>query len=388
MSIDTSPEPTTEQRRALHTLWLNFAQIVAAIVLVLAATLAMDRFLPGLLPWPNGAQVTLNTLQTSGLRAPAQGTYAEAAERAQPAVVSIYTLQHTPQRGFFSPTRSPSSGLGSGVILSANGYILTNHHVIAQAEEIHVALSDGRSFQAALVGSDPDTDLAVLQVKTNTLSALTFAPEDSLKVGDIVLAIGNPFGVGQTVTLGIVSALQRKHLGLNTYENFIQTDAAINPGNSGGALIDADGNLVGINTAIYSRSGGSQGIGFAIPISIARKVMEEIIARGEVTRGWIGVEIADMTPEIADALGLNEANGVVITGVLRSSPAERAGVMPGDVILNVNSQIIHSADQLMAAISALLPGRGATLQVMRRNVRQQLNLRVEKRPRQETPGGE
>ncbi len=295
-----------------------------------------------------------------------------------PAIVSLHT-SHPRSKA------SGVSGLGSGVILSANGYILTNYHVIEAADAVRVSLADGRNFSARLVGSDPDTDLAVLRINANSLPAIDFAPENSLRVGDIVLAIGNPFNIGQTVTFGIVSALQRKHLGLTTYENFIQTDAAIHPGNSGGALVDTAGRLVGINSAIFSRSGGNQGIGFAVPISIARQVMEAIITQGEVTRGWIGVEIGDLTPEAADTLGLKEASGALITGVLRDGPAERAGILPGDLVLGVNQQSIENAEHLMTQISILKPGRPATIQVARLQNRLQLTLRVEKRPRPVTP---
>ncbi len=204
------------------------------------------------------------------------------------------------------------SNLGSGVIVSPNGYILTNHHVVEAADQIRVALADGRTLPARVVGADPETDLAVLKIDTDNLPAITFAQTDSLQVGDWVLAVGNPFGVGQTVTAGIVSALGRTHLGINTFENFIQTDAAINPGNSGGALVDAAGNLVGVNSAIYSRTGGSQGIGFAIPVSIARQIMEQIIKSGSVTRGWVGIEVQDITPELAESFNLKNAEGALI----------------------------------------------------------------------------
>ncbi len=365
--------------------WLTFAQTCAVVVLVLAAALAVDRFWPGLLPAP--AHTIPNTPAHTPPSSPAltHTGYAQAAERAMPAIVSLHTSQNGPRT-----QPSGMGGLGSGVILSPNGYILTNYHVIEAADAIRVALADGRSFPARLVGSDPDTDLAVLRVNANNLPAIDFAPEDSLRVGDIVLAIGNPFNIGQTVTLGIVSALQRKHLGLTTYENFIQTDAAINPGNSGGALVDTTGRLVGINSAIFSRSGGNQGIGFAVPVSMARQVMEAIITQGEVTRGWIGVEIGDLTPEAADTLGIKETSGAIITGVLRNGPAERAGLLPGDLVLSVNQQGIHNAEHLMTQISILKPGRPATIQVFRSQGRLQLILRVEKRPRPAPPteGGE
>ncbi len=362
-----------------HSAWLTFAQTCAVVLLLLTAALTVDHLWPGFLPSPT--QTRPHTPQPSPPALIHTG-YAQAAERAMPAIVSLHTSQNGP--------RTPPSemgGLGSGVVLSPNGYILTNYHVIEAADAIRVALADGRSFPAHLVGSDPDTDLAVLRVNANNLPAIDFAPEDSLRVGDIVLAIGNPFNIGQTVTLGIVSALQRKHLGLTTYENFIQTDAAINPGNSGGALVDTTGRLVGINSAIFSRSGGNQGIGFAVPVSMARQVMEAIITQGGVTRGWIGVEISDLTPEAADTLGTKETRGALITGVLRNGPAERAGVLPGDLVLSVNQQDIHNAEHLMTQISILKPGRPATIQVFRAQGRLQLTLRVERRPRPTLPTG-
>ncbi len=359
-----------------RSVWLIFAQTCAVLLLILAAALAVDRLWPGILP-------PLSSTAPHPSLAPASPSptlpytgYAQAAEKAMPAIVSLHTSQNGPR------TRSSGiSGLGSGVIVSPNGYILTNYHVIEAADAVRVALADGRNFSARLVGSDPDTDLAVLRINANDLPAIEFAPEDNLRVGDIVLAIGNPFAIGQTVTFGIVSALQRKHLGLTTYENFIQTDAAIKTGNSGGALVDTAGRLVGINSAIFSRSGGNQGIGFAVPISMARQVMEAIITQGEVTRGWIGVEIADLTPEVADTLGIQETRGAVITGILRGGPAERAGMLPGDLVLNVNQQDITNAEHLMTQISILRPGRPATIQVARQQTRLQLTLRVEKRPR-------
>jgi Do/DeqQ family serine protease len=234
-----------------------------------------------------------------------------------------------------------TSGLGSGVIVSPNGYVLTNFHVVEAADQIEIALSDGRNLNARLVGSDPESDLAVLQITERNGKELVLAGDhprarmDDVVVGDVTLAIGNPFGVGQTVTMGIISALGRSHLGINTFENFIQTDAAINPGNSGGALVDSQGNLIGINTAIYSRSGGSLGIGFAIPISIARNVMEQIIQTGSVTRGWIGVEAQEITIDLAESFGLPDTSGALIAGVLRGSPADAGGIKPGDILLAV-----------------------------------------------------
>src|ERR1700704_929050 len=231
-----------------------------------------------------------------------------------------------------------SSSLGSGVIVGPEGYILTNHHVIEAADEIELALADGRKAPARVVGTDPETELAVLKVDLSGLPAVTFGNPDKLSVGDVVLAIGNPFGVGQTVTMGIVSALGRSHLGISTFENFIQTDAAINPGNSGGALVDASGNLVGINSAIYLRRGGSLGIGFSPPANLAKQVMEQIVRTGSVTRGWIGVEVQDISAELAESFKLGSTRGALVAGVLRGGPADKAGVKPGDVLVEIEGK--------------------------------------------------
>jgi serine protease DegQ len=361
----------------LRTAWLVFAQLCAATAIILAALAALDRLWPGILPNTNPAVATAPVNTTA--HAPHSG-YAAAAALASPAVVSLYVSHN-------GGAATQASGLGSGVILSTSGYILTSHHVIETAQSVRVALADGRSFKAQIIGSDPDTDLAVLRIHANNLPALSFAPENSLKVGDFVLAIGNPFNMGQTVTLGIVSALQRKRLGLATYEDFIQTDAAINPGNSGGALIDTQGHLVGINSAIYSRTGGNQGIGFAIPASMAQQVMRSIIAQGGVTRGWIGVEIADLTPEMAEMLGGTTEAGAAISGILAGSPAERAGVLVGDIVLAIDQHPIENAEQLMSHVSTLTPGRPASLQVLRQKERLLIHLRVGKRP-QRAPADE
>jgi serine protease DegQ len=272
------------------------------------------------------------------------------------------------------------SNLGSGVIISHDGYVLTNHHVVEAADEIQVALSDGRTLAAELVGTDPETDLAVLRVAQKDLPTLTLARAEDLRVGDVVLAIGNPFGVGQTVTMGIVSALGRNQLGINTFENYIQTDAAINPGNSGGALVDAAGNLVGINTAIFSRSGGNMGIGFAIPVSIIKEVMEQIIASGSVTRGWVGIEVQDIVPEIAESLGLKSTRGALIAGVLRGGPADRAGIRPGDVLIAVDGKEVTDSSSLLKLIAALLPGRNTPLTLLRQNQEMKLPVTIQKRP--------
>ena len=288
--------------------------------------------------------------------------------------------------GGFSATSSGddaqrSSSLGSGVIVSPEGYILTNHHVVEGADEIEIALADGKKLLAKVVGNDPDTDLAVLRVTTGSLPAITFGQSDALRVGDVVLAIGNPFGVGQTVTSGIVSALGRSQLGINTFENFIQTDAAINPGNSGGALIDAQGNLVGINSAIYSRSGGSMGIGFAIPVSTAKMVLEQIIKTGSVTRGWIGVEVQEITSALAESLKLPDAKGAIIAGVLRGGPADKAGVKPGDVLLAIEGKPVTDPQNMLNLVAGLAPGESAKLGLRRGQEPLELAVAVGKRPK-------
>ncbi len=323
-----------------------------------------------------------------GLRAPAPGpraagpvSYAEAVERAAPAVVNVYTAKLVRERpnplledpflrrffGRLLPESRPrlQTSLGSGVIIDREGHILTNHHVIAGADEIEVALRDGRHASAKLVGSDPDTDLALLRIELPRLPVAVLGDSRRLRVGDVVLAIGNPFGVGQTVTLGIVSAVGRRGLGINTFEDFIQTDAAINPGNSGGALVDASGRVVGINSAIFSRSGGSLGIGFAIPTHIARTVAKELIAHGRVVRGWLGVQIQDLDPRLAESFGLRVAQGVVVAAVLRGGPADRAGLRPGDVILRIDGRPVRDAREALDRIAARRPGERIVLEGLR-----------------------
>jgi Do/DeqQ family serine protease len=276
-------------------------------------------------------------------------------------------------------------GLGSGVIVSPNGYILTNNHVVESADEIEVVLNDSRKARAKVIGTDPDTDLAVLKIDLERLPVIVLGNSDTLQVGDQVLAIGNPFGVGQTVTGGIVSALGRNQLGINTFENFIQTDAAINPGNSGGALVDTNGNLLGINSAIYSRSGGSMGIGFAIPVSTAKLVMEGIVKDGQVTRGWIGVEPNDLSPELAETFGVKAQAGVIITGVLQNGPAAQAGIRPGDVIVNVADEAVGNVSELLSRVAALKPGVLADFTVLRRDEKLSLKVTPGTRPKPRQP---
>ncbi|MBN3790691.1 Do family serine endopeptidase [Burkholderia sp. Ac-20353] len=329
--------------------------------------------------------------------APATTSYADAAQKAMPAVVNVFSskdgsLPPDPRakdplfRYFFGDRNArkqqdePAANLGSGVIVSPEGYILTNQHVVDGADQIEVALADGRTATAKVIGSDPETDLAVLKINMTNLPTITLGRSDQSRVGDVVLAIGNPFGVGQTVTMGIISALGRNHLGINTFENFIQTDAPINPGNSGGALVDVNGNLLGINTAIYSRSGGSLGIGFAIPVSTARTVLESIITTGSVTRGWIGVEPQDVTPEIAESFGLQQKSGAIVAGVLQGGPADKAGIRPGDILVSVNGDEITDTTKLLNVVAQIKPGATAKVHVVRKGKEFDLNVVIGKRP--------
>ena len=374
--------------------WLIFSQ---AVTVSLGVLFVLGTFRPDILSFSGGSGgvVTIREAQNMAALPDRATTYRGAAHKAMPSVVNIFTskdvrasrhpLLNDPLfRRFFGeqledePQRA--SSLGSGVIVGAEGFILTNHHVIEAADEIEVALADGRKLRAKLVGTDPDTDLAVLRVEGADLPAVTFGQAETMQVGDVVLAIGNPFGVGQTVTMGIVSAVGRSHLGINTFENFIQTDAAINPGNSGGALVDSSGNLVGINSAIYSRSGGSMGIGFAIPVSLARQVMDQIIASGSVVRGWIGVEVQELTVDLAESFKMNSTDGTLIAGVLRNGPADRAGVKPGDILTAVDGKSVTDSSSMLNLVAALQPGKIARIQVIRNGKKLDLNVTVGKRP--------
>jgi serine protease DegQ len=318
------------------------------------------------------------------------GSFRNAAQRASAAVVSVSTSKAAAQNPhgndpwfkFFygDKGQQAQTGLGSGVIMSASGYILTNNHVVEGADDIEVILNDSRRAQAKVIGTDPDTDLAILKIELDRLPVIVLGNSDALQVGDHVLAIGNPFGVGQTVTGGIVSALGRNQLGINTFENFIQTDAAINPGNSGGALVDVSGSLMGINTAIYSRSGGSMGIGFAIPVSTAKLVLEGIVKDGQVTRGWIGVEPNDLSPELAETFGVKAKEGVIITGVLQNGPAAQAGIKPGDVIVKVGDKPVNNVSELLSSVAALKPGAPAPFNLLRRDSKVDLNVTPGARP--------
>ena len=384
--------------------WLLFSQTVtvAVALLFVVATLKPQWLGRGAelaaVAVPTAAIVPLPApVQNVSLLGPAAATtsYAAAAKRASPAVVSITASRASTQRPraddpmfrFFFGDRARQMpeerqfGLGSGVIVSPAGYLLTNNHVIEGAYDVEVMLGDGRSAKARTIGADPESDIAVLKIDLDKLPVIAFGDVDALQVGDVVLAIGNPFGVGQTVTSGIVSALGRNSLGINIFENFIQTDAAINPGNSGGALVDASGNLLGINTAIYSRSGGSLGIGFAIPVSTARQVMEGLIKDGQVTRGWIGVEPRDLTPEIAKTLGLAVTHGVLITGVVQAGPASEGGVRPGDVVLKIAGTAVANTPQLLNAVAALKPREIATINLQRGENALEVKVTVAQRPK-------
>ena len=364
-------------------LWLFFSQAVTVFVAAwfVIATLQPQWLAAPAPPPAVSAPLVLPAPQVSAAAQP--GSLAAAVKRAAPAVVSINTSRITRHpfaddpwfRLFFGQQGSQSqSGLGSGVIMSADGYVLTNNHVVQEADHIEAVLADGRRASARVIGADPESDLAVLKIDLPDLPVMTPSDSDRIEVGDRVLAIGNPFGVGQTVTSGIVSALGRDQLGINTFENFIQTDAAINPGNSGGALTDEQGRLLGINTAIYSRSGGSLGIGFAIPVNVARQALQDIVQNGRVVRGWIGVESTALTPDLAENLGAASAQGAIITGVLNGGPAARAGMRPGDVVTRINGRPIRTVAELRAGITALRPGTAATFTALRQgqNVEMQL----------------
>lgn len=387
----------------MRRLWLIFAQAVTVslAILFVVTTLRPDWLRLSTTPAPPAPS---GPAARPAPDAPAAGaslvpSYADAVARAVPWVVNVYTTKHIDVplmplpddpvlRQLFGQMpgmsrRQSTSSLGSGVIVSPGGYVLTNYHVVEAADAIEVALADGRRAGAKVVGADPETDLAVLKLAGNLgeLPVAVLAEDRELRVGDVVLAIGNPFGVGQTTTQGIVSALGRNGLGINTYENFIQTDAAINPGNSGGALIDVRGNLVGINTAIYSETGGSLGIGFAIPIDSARRVMDEIIKTGSVRRGWLGIEPQDITPDLARAFGLAASvRGVIVAGVIRDGPAGRAGLRVGDIVRRVDETQVTDTATLLAMIAALPPGEQAVLDVLRGGKALKVRVKVGTRP--------
>lgn len=376
--------------------WLLFSQTVT---IALALLFIIHTLKPELLP--NAARSGVVTLYENsplpGDNKISTNGYSVAAQKAMPTVVNIFTstVIKTPANPFMDDPRfkfffgdqfdtepQSSSSLGSGVLVSPDGYILTNHHVVEAADQIEVALSDGRKAKAHVIGSDPETDLAVIKIElTGNLPAITFGHPELAQVGDIVLAIGNPFGVGETVTMGIVSALKRDHLGLNTFESFIQTDAAINPGNSGGALVDSNGNLIGINSAIYSPNGGSLGIGFAIPANTAKKTMEQIIQHGFVTRGWVGLGVQELTPELAESFKLGNTKGVLISEVIHGSPAEQAGVKTGDILMAIDNQAITNWSSMLETIANLPPGKIAQLKLLREGIAMNMPVKIGNRPK-------
>jgi serine protease DegQ len=378
--------------------WLFFAQ---AVTVCIAALFVVTTLRPDLLAWnTRPAAPVVKAAAPPPATAGKLVSFSEAAKRAMPTVVNIYTSQEVKAprspfmddpvfRYFFGgenegpgPSQK-SNNLGSGVIVSEQGYILTNAHVVEAADEIEVALADNRRAKAKVIGTDPETDLAVIKIDLPKLPAITFGQSEHAQVGDLVLAIGNPFGVGQTVTFGIVSALSRNHLGINTFENFIQTDAAINPGNSGGALVDINGNMIGINTAIYSRTpgGASLGIGFAIPAATAKQVLDQLVQTGTVTRGWIGVAVQDLTGELSESLKLPEVRGTLITEVFNGTPADQAGMKSGDVLVAVDGKPVTDSASMLTLISAIAPGSSAALKVIRAQKEVDLKVTVGKRPK-------
>ncbi len=388
--------------RIMRRLWLLFAQtvtVVLALYFVYHAVRPDAASLPAAVRRLGAGSASPATLlEASANTPPSPGSYRLAAARAMPAVVNVLTtkVQHRKHplsrdpffrrffergdRGEREDGDDDQSSLGSGVIVSPAGYILTNNHVVDAADDIQVVLPDGRKGTAKVVGTDPETDLAVIKIDLDKLPVIVLGHAETAKVGDVVLAIGNPFGVGQTVTMGIISALGRNNLRINNFENFIQTDAAINFGNSGGALIDTNGNLLGINSAIYSQTGGSVGIGFAIPVSTAKTVMEAIITSGHVVRGWIGVESQEITPELAESFGLQRTSGAIIAGVVRNGPADKAGIKPGDILLSVEGKDVHDTTEMLNLIAALPPGGKATMRVLRKSKETDLAVTVGKRP--------
>ena len=369
--------------------WLLFSQVVTVLFAVWFVLVTLKPEWLNRRPSLQG--VTLLEAPSNAPGTVMPGSMSPAAKSAAPAVVSIATTQarrshplaNDPWFRFFYGDReddSPQMGLGSGVIVSPEGYILTNNHVVEGAQEIEVTLSDSRRTTAKVIGTDPDTDLAVLRITLDRLPVIAMGNSDTVQVGDKVLAIGNPFGVGQTVTGGIISALGRNQLGINTFENFIQTDAAINPGNSGGALVDVNGSLLGINTAIYSRSGGNMGIGFAIPVNTARQVLEGLVRNGQVTRGWIGVEPVELNSDLAETFGIQQTEGVIITGVLQNGPAFKAGLKPGDVLLAVGEKDVRNVSELLTLIAAQRPGTAVKMRIKRRNADMTLEVTPAQRP--------
>ncbi len=377
--------PTMKFQRILTFLAVSIGAGLIAAFIALQLLPEEEQSSPGRLP----------TVIRSNVPENGPASYANAVAAAAPSVVNIFTTKVTVERSpifndpifqrffgdrFFRPQKRLQTSLGSGVVISPEGFIITNHHVVKGADEIKVVLANGRTLKAEIAGSDPDTDVALLRTDEKDLPAITLGDSDKIQVGDVVLAIGNPFGVGQTVTLGIVSATGRSQLGINTFENFIQTDAAINPGNSGGALINASGELVGINTAIYSNSGGSLGIGFAIPIDVVENVMAQILTNGRVVRGWFGIAGQDMTPELARSFGLKEVKGVLVSGVLENGPADRAGIKPGDIITRIGGEVPTSSHDVLNTIAMMTPGTRVKVEGWRGEESFQAEVTVSERP--------
>jgi Do/DeqQ family serine protease len=363
---------------------------LAAIYLVIVSDRSRDEILAFL----TSSSVHGQAVSTSG---PVVFSYADAVTSSAPSVVTIYTSKTVTEKPhpllddpifsqFFSDQlkrrqRSRNeTNLGSGVIIGADGYILTNQHVIDGADEILISLADGRGSQAVLIGEDKDTDIAILQIPITGLVGIKIADAQEIRVGDVVLAIGNPLNVGQTVTMGIVSATGRNRIGLNTFENFIQTDAAINPGNSGGALINARGELIGINTAIFSQTVGAQGIGFAIPISLALDIMQQIIDFGKVTRGWLGVEGTEITAQAAMATGDPGIKGALIVGVFINSPADMAGIRAGDIVVAVNDEPVLGIRDLLDQITLYRPDDQIRVTLYRGPEKLVMDMKVVQRP--------
>ena len=370
--------------------WLLFAQTVTV---GLAIFFIAETLKPEWISAHRQHQLSLQDAVPGS--SPGLGSYRLAAQRAMPSVVNIFTAKETRQsknpfmndpfmQKFFGDRVNERDdkqlSLGSGVIVSKEGFILTNNHVVEAADEIEVALADGRKAVAKLVGTDPETDLAVIKVDLPDLPAITLGHSEQTQVGDVVLAIGNPFGVGQTVTMGIVSAL-RRNFGINAFESFIQTDAAINPGNSGGALVDTSGNLIGINTAIFSKGGGSLGIGFAIPSSTAKTVLEAIVANGAVVRGYIGVEPQDITPDLAESFGINTKSGAIIAGVVKGGPADKAGIKPGDILVAIDGRNVIDTTDMLNTIAQLAPGSTAHMTLLRKTEETRIDVEIGKRPK-------
>jgi len=375
--------------------WLLFSQAVTVALAVLFVVLTLKPdWLPrsaisrAMAPLPAPSFISAADAPAGAASmAGASSGFALAARRAAPAVVSVTASRsqqpnphaNDPRFAPFFGNGQPGgrrAGVGSGVIVTGQGYLLTNHHVVDGASDIEVQLADGRQATARMVGSDAETDIAVLKIDLDNLPVMALGDARALQVGDAVLAIGNPFDVGQTVTAGIVSALNRFRFGNSPLQNFIQTDAAINPGNSGGALVDSAGRLVGINTAIFSQGGGNLGIGFAVPVDIARQVMEQLVSAGKVQRGWIGVEPRDLSADMAESLNLPVKAGVLITGVLQEGPAARGGVRPGDVVVQVGDSAVSTTGELLAAVAALAPGAKARLKVQRGGQAVELDVQV------------